>query len=314
LRAPVRRAVGRQFDAVNRRTSNQTPVSERWSDEGLYETRFAESWRRPAAGAAVGADLRPARAQEPTIDLKPEAGASLRVLRPAKFVKGDETLWLENTEKYTKQTGVTVKVESQGWEDLRPKAAVAANVGKGPDIVYGWYDDAHQYPEKLVDVTDTAEYLDKKYGGWYDVCRKFGMRDGSGSPFHWCGRPASSHRISAPEGGRLRCLVDRFDGMLKGAALAAKGKPGGLALGNAAGDANGWCHWLAWCSAARWSTRIIKSYQQPGDHRRSNTRPSSTRRSCRAHCPGSTPPTTRRSSTARSPDHQRHSIYYAPRT
>src|SRR4029453_3129074 len=130
------------------------------------------------AGAAVGATLAPARGQEPTIDLKPEAGATLRVLRPAKFVKGDETMWLENTLKYTKTTGVEGKVESQGGGDRRPKAAVAANVGKGPDIVYGWYDDAHQYPEKLVDVTDLAEYLDKKYGGWYDVCEKFGMHDG----------------------------------------------------------------------------------------------------------------------------------------
>jgi multiple sugar transport system substrate-binding protein len=38
-----------------------------------------------------------------------------------------------------------------------------------------------------------------------------------------------------------------MDGMLKVTqALAAKGKPGGLALGNAVGDANGWCHWLVW--------------------------------------------------------------------
>ena len=59
------------------------------------------------AGAAIGANLDlPARAQEPMLDLKPEEGASLRVLRPAKFVAGDEKLWLENTEKYTKQTGV----------------------------------------------------------------------------------------------------------------------------------------------------------------------------------------------------------------
>jgi multiple sugar transport system substrate-binding protein len=201
------------------------------------------------AGAAAGVNLIvPARADEPTIDLKPEQGASLRVLRPAKFVKGDETLWLENTDKYTKQTGVAVKVESQGWEDLRPKAAVAANVGKGPDIVYGWYDDAHQYPEKLVDVTDLAEYLDKKYGGWYDVCRKFGMRDGK-----WISIPLGAagarivYRISALKEAGFDAWPTDMDGMLKAAqALAAKGKPGGLALGNAVGDANGWCHWVVW--------------------------------------------------------------------
>jgi multiple sugar transport system substrate-binding protein len=202
------------------------------------------------AGAAVGTSLglRPAGAQEPTIDLKPEAGATLRVLRPAKFVKGDETLWLENTEKYTKQTGVAVKVESQGWEDLRPKAAVAANVGKGPDVVYGWYDDAHQYPEKLVDLTDLGEYLGAKYGGWYDVCKKFGMRDG-----RWISIPLGAagarivYRISALKEAGFDAWPTDMDGMLKVTqALAAKGKPGGLALGNAVGDGNGWCHWLVW--------------------------------------------------------------------
>jgi multiple sugar transport system substrate-binding protein len=199
------------------------------------------------AGAAVGAGLsRPARAQE--LNLKPEEGATLRVLRPAKFVAGDEKLWLENTQKYTDQTGVQVKVESQGWEDLRPKAAVAANVGKGPDVVYGWYDDAHQYPEKLVDLTDVGEYLDKKYGGWYDVCRKFGMRDGK-----WISIPLGAagarivYRVSALKEVGFDAWPGDFDGMLKlTQALAAKGKPGGLALGNAVGDGNTWCHWLVW--------------------------------------------------------------------
>jgi multiple sugar transport system substrate-binding protein len=206
------------------------------------------------AGATVGLNLDlPARGQEPTIDLKPEQGATLRVLRPAKFVAGDEKLWLENTEKYAQQTGVQVKVESQGWEDLRPKAAVAANVGKGPDVVYGWYDDAHQYPEKLVDLTDLGEYLDKKYGGWYDVCRKFGMRDGK-----WIAIPLGAagarivYRISTLKEAGFDEWPSDLGGMLKASqALAAKGKPGGLALGNAVGDGNTWCHWLVWAHGGR---------------------------------------------------------------
>lgn len=206
------------------------------------------------AGATMGLNVNlPARGQEPTLDLKPEQGATLRVLRPAKFVAGDEKLWLENTEKYTQQTGVQVKVESQGWEDLRPKAAVAANVGKGPDVVYGWYDDAHQYPDKLVDLTDLGEYLDKKYGGWYDVCRKFGMREGK-----WIAIPLGAagarivYRISALKEAGFEEWPSDLDGMLKASqALAAKGKPGGLALGNAVGDGNTWCHWLVWAHGGR---------------------------------------------------------------
>ena len=200
------------------------------------------------AGAAVGTKLRPAFAQEPTFDVKPEAGATLRVLRPAKFVAGDEKLWLENTEKFTAETGVQVKVESQGWEDLRPKSAVAANVGKGPDVVYGWYDDAHQYPDKLVDLTDLGEYLGAKYGGWYDVCKKFGQKDGK-----WISIPLGAagarivYRISALKEAGFDAWPSDFPGMLKATqALAKIGKPGGLALGNAVGDGNTWCHWLVW--------------------------------------------------------------------
>src|SRR5258708_14766618 len=130
-----------------------------------------------ATGAALAAGGAPdAAAQAPSLNLAPEKGATLRVLRPSKFVQGDETLWMENTEKYTKQTGVKVFVESVSFEDLRPKAAVAANVGKGPDIVYGWDDDAHQYPDKLADLNDVADYLDRKYGGWDDVFKRFRMR------------------------------------------------------------------------------------------------------------------------------------------
>jgi multiple sugar transport system ATP-binding protein len=40
-----------------------------------------------------------------------------------------------NAKKFTQQTGVAVRTDSEGWEDLRPKAAVAANTGAGPDIV-----------------------------------------------------------------------------------------------------------------------------------------------------------------------------------
>jgi multiple sugar transport system substrate-binding protein len=34
-------------------------------------------------------------------------------------------------------------IEYVAWEDVRAKAAMAASVGAGPDIVMGWYDDPH---------------------------------------------------------------------------------------------------------------------------------------------------------------------------
>jgi len=105
---------------------------------------------------------RESQAQE--LSFKPEAGARLRVLRWKRFVQGDEDQWLANTKKFTEKTGIEVTVDAENWEDVRPKAAVAANIGNGPDIILSTNDDSHQYPDKLLDVGDLCEYLGNKYG------------------------------------------------------------------------------------------------------------------------------------------------------
>ena len=95
-----------------------------------------------AALAAASAIAPGAFAQNPGgLLYKPEAGAKLRVLRWKRFVQGDEDQWLANTQKFTEATGVQVRVDKESWEDIRPKAAVAANVGSGPDIMMVWFDD-----------------------------------------------------------------------------------------------------------------------------------------------------------------------------
>ncbi|MDH3596829.1 MAG: extracellular solute-binding protein [Rhodospirillales bacterium] len=199
-----------------------------------------------AALAASSGLAKPGQAQ--SLSFTPEKGAKLRVLRWKRFVQGDEDLWMANTRKFTEQTGVEVVTEHESWEDVRPKAAVAANIGSGPDIIVGWYDDPHQYPDKLVDLTDLAEYLGDKYGGWYPVAREYGTRQG-----RW---------ISLPLGAAGNCIVyrkswmneagfDSFpkdtDGLLRLCQeLKKNGHPPGFALGNAVGDGNVWTHWLLW--------------------------------------------------------------------
>ncbi len=201
------------------------------------------------AGTAIVANTGEAFAQAGTeLKLTPEKGAKLRVLRPSKFVQGDETVWIENTKKYQQQTGVEVRVDNESWEDLRPKSAVAANVGRGPDIVYAWYDDAHQYPDKLLPLNDVYNYLDKKYEGWYDIAKKFSTR-GRNQISVVLGSPGSKmvYRKSHLAAAGFSSFPNDFPGLLECCkALKAKGTPSGFALGNAVGDANGWCHWLVW--------------------------------------------------------------------
>lgn len=178
----------------------------------------------------------------------PEKGAKLRVLRWKRFVAGDETVYLENVKKFSEKYGVEVKVDSESWEDVRPKAAVAANVGSGPDIILSTNDDANLYPSKLLDVTDVADYLGKKYGGWYPVCEQYLKPDGK----KWIGIPlgAAGNCIVYRESQVKAAGFDTFpkttaDFLKLMKALKEKGTPGGFALGHATGD-QAWAFWLVW--------------------------------------------------------------------
>lgn len=205
------------------------------------------------AGGAAVLGGRVLRAAIPVADVAPpsfphEAGAKLRVLRPAKFVQGDETLWLENTKKFTETTGIEVTVDSEGWEDLRPKTAVAANVGSGPDIILAWQEDPFLFQDKLLDVTDLATYLGKKYGGWFPVTEIYGKQ----SPDVWKSIPVGGggstmvHRKSWIQEAGFDAVPQDFPGFLALCkALQAKGRPCGFALGNAVGD-GGWTDWVLW--------------------------------------------------------------------
>ncbi len=214
----------------------------------FLKTTAAGATAGAAIGTGAGGLLLPQAHAQATWNSKPEKGAKLRVLRWKRFVQGDEDAWMANTKKFTETTGIEVRVDSEGWEDVRPKAAVAANVGSGPDIIISTFEDAHQYPDKLVDVTDLANYLGKKYGGWYPAAESYGK--------------GAKNWIAIPMGAAGNCMVYRsshvkaagFDAVPKDTAgflklcqaLKEKGTPPGFALGNATGDGNVWCHWLFW--------------------------------------------------------------------
>ena len=131
---------------------------------------------------------------------------------------------------------------------MRPKAAVAANTGAGPDIILSTNDDANLYPDKLLDVTDVAEYLGKKYGGWYPSAEAYLRPDGK----RWLGLGLGAagsmmvYRTSMLKAAGYDAFPKNTDDFLKMyKALKEKGTPGGMALGNATGDGL-WCNWLIW--------------------------------------------------------------------
>ncbi|MFL6661931.1 MAG: twin-arginine translocation signal domain-containing protein, partial [Rhizobacter sp.] len=84
-----------------------------------------------AASLGVGTAIFTPLANAQAIAFKPEKGAKLRVLRWSRFVQGDIDAYMVNVKKFTDKTGIEVRVDNEGWEDVRPKAAVAANTGAG---------------------------------------------------------------------------------------------------------------------------------------------------------------------------------------
>jgi len=211
---------------------------------------FLKTTAGVAAATATGTLLAPSVASaQGAWSNQPEKGAKLRVLRWKRFVQGDEDTYMANVKKFTAKYGIEVRVDHEGWEDVRPKAAVAANTGAGPDIILSTNDDANLYPDKLVDVTDVAEYLGRKYGGWYPVCSQYLKPDGK----KWIGVPlgcagnALVFRESQVKAAGFASVPKDMDNFLKlMKALKDKGTPGGFALGNATGDGNTWTHWLVW--------------------------------------------------------------------
>lgn len=211
-------------------------------------------WGAGLAAAAATSRVFTARAQQPSGGyqpvFRPEKDASLRLLRWSGFVKSDEEVWNRTTKKFTDATGIPVTVEYITWEDVRPKAAMAANLGAGPDVVMGWYDDPHIYPQQLVDVTDVCDWLGQKLGGWYDVARTYGY---SQPLKRWIAVPIGcpvaclNYRVSWMKEAGFDRFPDTMDGLMKlTRALKQKGHPAGFALGRAVGDGNVWVHWMFW--------------------------------------------------------------------
>jgi multiple sugar transport system substrate-binding protein len=180
---------------------------------------------------------------------KPEKNAKLSMLRWKYFVQAEDDAFVKLIDAYTKATGVKVEISRESYEDVQPKASVAANTGTGPDLFWGLYSLPHLFPQKCLDVTDVAEYLGKNHGGWVDSAVKYGK--GSGNkwiciPICYSGA-LINYRIEASKKAGFSSFPTKTDEFLEYAkAMKAQGTPGGFALGHASGDGNTWVHWALW--------------------------------------------------------------------
>lgn len=177
-----------------------------------------------------------------------EAGATLRMLRPVRFVQPDEDVWRANCARFTQQTGVQVRVDFVGWEDITQQTAVTANTNAGPDIIVGFDGAPHLFADKIHDLSDIANYLGAKYGGWRPLAGAYGIRQGRfiGLPMGASGGPAMWRTSAVREAGFDSVPEDHAGFLRLCQQLRRINKPAGFALGNAVGDGNAFANWLVW--------------------------------------------------------------------
>jgi len=89
--------------------------------------------------------------------------------------------WFDNFAKdWGGKNGVDVKVDHIRNADLPARFASETSAGAGHDLFeFQAIIQTHTYEEKLVDVSDIADAVGKKYGGWIDMAKNVGLVNGT---------------------------------------------------------------------------------------------------------------------------------------
>jgi multiple sugar transport system substrate-binding protein len=212
-----------------------------------------EIMKAALAGGAFAANLTgwaTAWAQEQPF--KPEPGAKLQFLRWGKFLDAEDQATKANIAAFNKATGVEVTITSESMDDIQAKVAVAANVGSGADVVWALHTTPHLFADKLIDISDVADYAGSKAGGWYPLIEQYGKSNG-----RWIGiSPVvigvfPVYRMSMVKAAGFDRFPTDTDGFLKLCqALKTNKTPAGFTFGKAPSDGNSFCHWLLWSHGA----------------------------------------------------------------
>src|ERR1700716_154217 len=125
------------------------------------------------AGALTGPALFEfANAWAQSAPWKAEQGAKLPGMVWKRFVPAEDEAFNVMVAAFKAATGTEMNVFSESFEDVQPKASVAANTGSGLDLAWGLHPLPQLFPTKVLPMNDVADYLGKKYGGWTDAGAK----------------------------------------------------------------------------------------------------------------------------------------------
>jgi multiple sugar transport system substrate-binding protein len=184
-------------------------------------------------------------------------GARLAIMQGTYFIAPAQDLYKRQAQDWAKAAGATVATDFYNWPDLQARIAAGIQAG-GVDIVELWPSWNWLYRDNLVDLTDLAEEVGRRGGGYQAFVLNSARVEG-----RYLGVPSGqsnasmAYRISwfkeagvaaAADGRKIDMTWDQYFAVAK--ALKAKGHPFGQALGHSTGDPPGFCYPYMWSSGA----------------------------------------------------------------
>ena len=199
-----------------------------------------------SAGAVAGLSLT-------TLDRAPALAQKreLTFLSWNHFVPAADDELRRQAEVFSKQAGVTVRVDTIAHLQLPAKRAAEAQSQSGHDILLTGGADPFLYENQLADIGDLVDDLGKKWGGWYPFAAESGQTKSGWKavPWFWISFPATYNMAHFKKAG-LEYPKTWAELLQHGKALKKQGNPVGIAISHC-GDAITTYWSIAWCHGAK---------------------------------------------------------------
>ena len=198
-----------------------------------------------SAGAVAGLSLT-------TLDRAPALAQKreLTFLSWNHFVPAADDELRRQAEVFSKQAGVTVRVDTIAHLQLPAKRAAEAQSQSGHDILLTSDADPFLYENQLADIGGLVDDLGKKWGGWYPFAAESGQTKSGWKavPWFWISFPATYNMAHFKKAG-LEYPKSWAELLQHGKSLKKQGNPVGIAISHCA-DANTTYWSIAWCHGA----------------------------------------------------------------
>ena len=182
------------------------------------------------------------------------APKSMTFMHESSFIPAYDA-YMKNTlaPAYEKATGIKIIYDLVSVGSLQTRVTTAAETGSGPDMSSVYFNWPFLFDEKLVDLSDIADEIGKKAGGWHENVKECCIVNGKWKaiPFGNVGQ-LMNYRIDWFNEVGVKEFPDTWDGLLEaGIKLKKAGHPFGFELGHGFGDNHGWLYPLLWSYGAK---------------------------------------------------------------